>query len=737
VTARLPRLAAVLAAATLASFAVRPARAGVTSTWTVETYSAFDAGDAENAFITSLGEIRPGWALDDKIELAGDGVWSALRLTSGTILIGSDDLGAIYKVEGKKATKVTAITGAIATVALAESGGAVYAGAMPSNKIWKLEVAGGKATAFATLADVETVWSLAAAPDGTLYAGTGPEGKLWSIDRAGKAKVVFETKDKRITAVAVASDGGVWFGTSERALVFRYEPKTGATRAMADFAGNEIAAIAPSGGAVIVAANDLVDAPSGPGKTASQVDALEEPSEPKGQPAKLPDAGSAPGADKDVAAVEGARKGARKGKGALFRVDGDGRLEQLHALTQTYFTSLAVDPATQAIYAAAADKGRIYLVEPDDTVATAFDVDERAVAQVFWDGKQLAFTTDDTAGLYRVRGKASDARYVSEVYDAKSPSRWGRIQWQGNGKVAVETRTGNTAKPDVGWSAWAAPGKVSPGGGDASAGPIASPSGRYLQFRVAMPDGGSVRRVVAYYLPQNTATSVEDVTVELATRETQPTLKDAGAKPRSPLYKVKWRTDNPDSDDTSFVLAVRRDGDADWRTLQTGKAPLTATTWDWNTETFADGWYRLRVTSSDAMANSPDRALEASRTSTLFVIDNTRPTITGLTVKDGKASATVEDELSIITELAFAIDDGPWQLGTTVDGIFDSTSESISLAIPGLTASAGAGSTSATRPASASAISTAPLPRGTHTLSLRVADSAGNVGSSTATFITR
>jgi len=707
-----PTLTAALGAAlALAPLAPVPhAAAGVTATWTVETYGQFDAGDAENAFITSLGELRPGWALAPKIELAGDGVWSALRLTSGTILVGSDDSGAIYKIDGGKPSKVTAIAGAIATVALAESGGAVFAGAMPSDKVWKLDVAGGKASAFATLAGAETVWALAAGPDGTLWAGTGPEGKLFAIDKAGKARLAFETKDKRVTAVAVAADGAVWFGTSERALVFRHDPKTGVTRAMADFAGNEIGAIAPSGDGVVVAANDLQDPPTGAGKTAAQVDALEDPSEPKGQVTKLPDAGSKPGADKDSPTVDAGRKGARKGKGALFRVDGDGRLEQLHALTQTYFTSLAIDPAG-AIYAAAADKGRIYLIEPDDTVATAFDVDERAVAQVFWDGKQLAFTTDDSPGLYRVTGKASDARYVSEVYDGKSPARWGRIVWHGAGKVVVETRTGNTAKPDVGWSAWAAPTKLAPGGGDATGGPIASPPGRYLQFRVALPDGGSVRRVVAYYLPQNTATAIDEVTVELASKETQPTLKDAGAKPRSPIYKVKWKIDNGDGDDTSYVLAVRRDGDADWRLLQTGKGPLTATTWDWNTETFADGWYRLKVTSSDAIGNAPDRALEASRQSVLFVIDNGRPTISGLAVKDGKATATLDDALSVITELAFAIDDEPWRLGATVDGIFDSTSEGVALPVP------------------------KGLARGTHTLSLRVADAAGNVGSATTSFV--
>ena len=39
----------------------RPAGAVVTATWGVETYPQWDAGDATSAFITSAGELRPGW----------------------------------------------------------------------------------------------------------------------------------------------------------------------------------------------------------------------------------------------------------------------------------------------------------------------------------------------------------------------------------------------------------------------------------------------------------------------------------------------------------------------------------------------------------------------------------------------------------------------------------------------------------------------------------------------------
>jgi hypothetical protein len=218
---------------------------------------------------------------------------------------------------------------------------------------------------------------------------------------------------------------------------------------------------------------------------------------------------------------------------------------------------------------------------------------------------------------------------------------------------------------------------------------------------------------MSYYVPQNEATEVQDVTIEPATKESLPTLKDLAAKARSPVLKLKWKVENPDSDDTFYTLEARRDGEANWRPLSTGKTPLTATTWEWNTETYPDGWYKLRVTASDAAANSPDRALTSSHTSTMFAIDNTRPTIDSLTIKYPKASARAGDGLSTIAEMAFSVDDGPWQLGTTGDGLFDDLSEDLRIDLP------------------------TGLARGTHTLAVRVADAAGNVGSTSTSFVVK
>lgn len=714
----LPSASTVATASALAALVVfAPLAHGViTATWTVETYQQFDQGDATSAFITSTGEVRPGWDTK-RTGLEGDAVWSSLRLSDGSVLLGSDAKGALYRVANDAAKKVLSIDGAIAVVALAQGPGGIYAGTMPGNKLWKIDVAGGKATAVATLKDAETIWSLAVSGD-TVYAGTGPQGKLFAIKATGAAtgaaKEVFATEDKRITALAVTSDGAVWLGTSERAMVFRFDPKSGNARAMADFAGNEVSALAPHRDGVVAAANELADPPSGAGKTPGQVEAAEKPAAAKGQAAKVPEVGSKPGADKETPTVADAgRRGAKKGKGALFHIGSDGRLEQLHALTQTYFTSVITTPDDR-IYAGAADKGRVYLVEPDGAVATAFDVDERAVSQLGWDGKNLWFASDDAAAFYRVTGRATAAKYVSDVFDAKSVSRFGRVAWHADGKISFETRSGNTAKPGVGWSEWQRPNNIAKQGGGTESGKVASPAGRYWQVRVAFGDASaSLSRITAYYAPTNLATKIEDVTVEPASKESQPTLKDLAAKPRSPVLKIKWKIDNGDGDDTTYTLEVRREGEANWRPISTGKTPLAATTWEWNTETYPDGWYRLRVTASDAAANSPDRALSSSFSTPLFSIDNQRPVIEGLSINYPRATAKASDAINVIAEASYSVDDGPWQLGATEDGLFDDQSEGLRIEIP------------------------PGLAKGTHTLAIRVADAAGNVGSTSATFVVK
>ena len=45
--------------------------------------------------------------------------------------------------------------------------------------------------------------------------------------------------------------------------------------------------------------------------------------------------------------------------------------------------------------------------------------------------------------------------------------------------------------------------------------------------------------------------------VELASKESMPTLKDSAGKPRSPVMKLKWKVENLDSDDTTYTIPLQ------------------------------------------------------------------------------------------------------------------------------------------------------------------------------------
>ena len=320
------------------------------------------------------------------------------------------------------------------------------------------------------------------------------------------------------------------------------------------------------------------------------------------------------------------------------------------------------------VYAGAADKGRVYMVDTDGSVATAFDVDERSVSQVWFDHGLLGFATDDAAAMYRATGRASQAKYVSDVLDAKAVSRFGKLR----GRRAARSSSRRAAATPRSPASAGANGRRRRRSRRSAA---AATAARSRARRAATCSSASrskhdarVHRVMTYYQPQNLPTDVQEVTVELGDERDHADAQRFGRQATQPGVRVKWKIENPDGDDTTYTLEARRDGEANWRPIATGKTPLTATTWEWNTETYPDGWYKVRVTSSDAAANSPDRALTSTATSTMFAIDNTRPAIDDLKIIYPRATARARDALSTIAEMAYSVDDGPWQLGTTSDG---------------------------------------------------------------------
>src|SRR5262249_55419695 len=122
-----------------------------------------------------------------------------------------------------------------------------------------------------------------------------------------------------------------------------------------------------------------------------------------------------------------------------------------------------------------------------------------------------------------------------------------------------------------------------------------------------------------------------------------------------------------------------------------------------------DGYYRLRVTASDRRTNPRDLALDDSRVSPPFLVDNLKPQIQALEVKYPMVTGRAVDSFSRIDEIGYQIDSGEGVAAFPTDGIFDSPTETFTIKLPDL------------KP-------------GPHTLAVRVADEADNIGAAAVTF---
>jgi sugar lactone lactonase YvrE len=674
------------------------AHAVTTRTWHITNYKDFDEGEATGVLISSLGEVSNGFGAT-RIDVGESVVYSSVAGPDGTVYLGTGDQGSVYAYQKGKVKKLAKLDGVLVTSLAMGPSGTVFAGVMPGGRVYSIDKE-GRNKELAHL-DAEHVWALAYDESKqTLFAATGPAGKLFAIDVKGlerpyvgnRGRLLYDTGEKHLLSLQRGEDGFLYAGSAEQAIVYRISPDGAKVQALHDFEGDEVRAIARRGPTLYVAVNEF-QKPSGTTPAPSNG-----PLTPRGTKIVLPQSGTTP-------PVNPSRD--RKGKGAIYRLDPDGRVEQIHALADGYFTSLHVEP-DGSVYAASGANGRVYLIRPDRTVITAYDLPERQVLTLAFDGPEHILGTGDAGAVYKLSSDPpKDAHYQSKVLDAGFPSRWGNLRWAGAGALTVQTRSGNTSKPDKTWTAWQAPPKVDklPDGG---VGRIASTDGRYLQIRVGFGGGKTtLRDLSVYYQPQNQRQRLTELTVgeEPGKRVSAATR----ARPRSPIVKLRWKVENPDDDELIYRLYFREENEVNWKPLG-GPEPITKTEYEWNTEPIPDGNYVLKVVASDERANPKEESLEASFTSSPFLVDNRKPELSELKVAYPFASGRARDSFSPIAELAYSVDGGDWQPFAPRDGIFDDPVEDFTVKLPaGLTA-------------------------GAHSLAVRAVDAADNVGAVQITF---
>jgi hypothetical protein len=648
--------------------------AAPTRSFVLDSASVLAEGKLEGASVESDGSISAGLTTR-RSELKGVlSAKSLLVLPDGSAYVGTGNEGKIYLFRDGVA-QLFAETKQLMVSSLARDGqGTLYAGTLPKGKIFAI-AADGKAREFAAPSGAEHIWALVySEKQKTLFAATGPQGKLFAIDAKGKAEVYFDSEDSHIMALALAPDGSLYAGTSDRALLVRLR---GINRAevIYDFDGNELSALAlAKDGSLAVASNLFPKTP------ASKPTTLAPSSDTNSPNATAP--GPASANDRPQA-----------GKGQLYRVRPDGRVEHLFTADEGHLSSVEWGEGG-VIFAGTGREGHIHRVRPDRDHALIVDVDERQILATALSSPHPTFVTGDAGAIYDLpKNGPRKLDWTSKVLDAGNIARFGQLSWRGRGPVAVSSRSGNTDKADATWSAWSQP--------LTAAGPISSPPARFLQLRLTLSAADSVvYGLEAFYLAQNLPAMVSEVTIETP----RPREKPAGVRagPASSVYKIKWKAENPDNDAVRYRLYYREERASDERPLLRESDVVTGTEQNWETDGVPDGYYRIRIEASDELENPEPSVQKSSTLSEPFLLDNHPPQLVDLRTQSDRVIGTARDELGPITKLEFSIDGLEWKLLQPDDELLDTREEPFALPFK-------------------------QLPKGKHSVMIRASDARGNL----------
>ena len=353
--------------------------------------------------------------------------------------------------------------------------------------------------------------------------------------------------------------------------------------------------------------------------------------------------------------------------------DAEGRPERLLKRDDTHFVALAVE-ADGKPYVGTGVEGRVYSVDDAHTSTLVADTDERQVTFLLLNGKKRLVGSSDPAVFHEVRGTGGpEAVWTSKVLDASGRSQFGRLFWRATGPLELSTRTGNTLAPDKTWSDWSTP--------LATPGKISSPAARFVQVRArfARDPSAVLSEVLIPYATDNLRAVVTgvDASPKAASKDG---LAPGEPERHSSVFKISWRTDNPDGDVLRYRLSFRVDGQNVSRDITRPDDPLTKAEYEWETSSLPEGPYRVRVEATDEAVNPPDRVFRHSLESPVIIVDNTPPVFRSLTAQGRHLKGEAVDGVGPIARIDASVDGrNEWRTYQPADGIFDEPTESFDL----------------------------------------------------------
>lgn len=666
-----------------------------TRTWVQTTEDDFGKGTAKGLSIRNDGKLELAPRLEQIDETPTSYFWDIVAAPDGTIYAAAGPEATVVRIAPNGERSVFFKTDAIEIHAVAlDADGNLYAAAAPSSRVYRISPTGDAAPFY----DPQTpyVWDMAFGPDGALYLATGDRGEVHRVMPDGAGAVFFETGDVHVRSLAFDAQGRLVIGTDPSGLILRIDASGGQPNGFVlhQTARKEVTAIAVGADGIIYAAGVGVRSAGGVPSPA-----------PAPQPASGADGQSNDSPNQSTSANEAAQAARQapaaiafqvRGGSSIVRIATDGEPLTIWESSEAIAYSLGFDAAGRLLVGTG-DGGRLYRVDSpqDSRLLTTLDSNQITAIATGPSGSVL-LGASNIGKLYRLGpGLEAEGTFESDVLDAEIFSKWGALESEGDaaaGEIQLSLRTGNVNRPTKNWSDW------SPADGSV-------PAAEFAQFRATLRAGAQgasplLEAVTIYYRPVNrqprivglevTPPNYRFPTLRPAARPNTLSLPPLGTPNRRTVQQaqlnqtlvedpgwmaVRWQADDPNSDTLHARIEIRGENDPNWVVLG---EDIEESEFSWDSAALPDGRYRIRLLVNDAASNPPGESLSASRETELFLIDNTAPTISGLSASaaDGliRGRFQAQDAASKVTRAQYSINGSDWAPADPVNGLFDARS---------------------------------------------------------------
>src|SRR5579863_1952606 len=675
--------------------------AGETHSWTQSDYSDFQKGNLKNLSIRSDGRLSLAPSTTEVYDSSTAYLWALAQDSRGNLYTAGGPGAKLFRIPPKSKGEKVAEFDALEIHAIAiDSKDRVYVATAPDGKIYRVSP-NGKTDEFYDPKQ-KYIWSMLCDPAGNLYVATGDQGEVHKVTPDGKGEVFFKTDETHARSMALDHDGNLIVGTEPGGLVIRVSPK-GEGFVLYQMAKREVTALA-------IGPNNEIYAAALGSKTASPVVSPPVP------PAVPP----LPGAPRPLALP--VTPVTIPGGSDVYRLSARQAPEKLWTGAQDLVYALALDPSGRLLIGTG-NKGNLYRVETRSLYSTLLSLPVAQITVLLpGNGGAVYAATGNIGKVFRAGpGIESEGTIESDVFDTGGFSTWGRLTAAGDlhgGTIALSARSGNRDRPQQNWSPWSKP--VSGLEGGQITAQITAPSARFVQWKATLTAGANnssptLDSVEAAYLRQNAMPSIDEIeiappnykfpdaapytgsspaTINLPPLGSTPSPKSnpvASSVTTTPPMSyskgaigVRWAASDQNGDSLIYTVEIRGEKEKTWKIL---KDKVRQNYYSFDSDAFADGEYRIRITASDSPSNTPENALTTQEESDPFTIDNTPPQITKLAAKGNVIQWHVADALSVIRKAEYSLDGGDWTVVDPVTKLSDSQTLDYSLTLKNLATS--------------------------------------------------